>query len=63
MTSAQAQDGGALRLVIGPGPTPEEVTTRVLSALIEAGQSIHHVRPVAPGLEEIVARLAEEAAP
>ena len=63
VASVRAESEGALRLVIEPGPIPEEVTTRVLSALIEAGQSIHHVRPMAPGLEEIVARLGEEAAP
>ena len=63
VSSARAECGGELRLTLEAGATPDEVTTRVLSALMAAGQSIHHVRPVAPGLEEIVARLSEEAAP
>jgi ABC-2 type transport system ATP-binding protein len=61
VASVHAAGGGTLLLVIGSGAAPDSATTRVLSALIAAGQSIHHVRPMTPGLEEIVARLGEEA--
>jgi ABC-2 type transport system ATP-binding protein len=60
---SEAREDGTVRVRAETGAGTDAVTTGVLSALIASGHTVRHVKPLSPGLEEIVARLAEEGAP
>jgi ABC-2 type transport system ATP-binding protein len=63
VSASDAKEDGTVTVSVAADADSGSVTTRVLSALIASGHTVRHVKPLTPGLEEIVARLAEEGAP
>jgi ABC-2 type transport system ATP-binding protein len=63
VSSVTPGEAGTLRARAQDGVNVDDMTTRVLSALIGAGCTIRSVRPLTPSLEEMISRLGEEGSP